>query len=191
VLAAYEVGSSRRNDIYGLDLTLAAFSTLVRNAGQHARLDIFVAKKARRGFEQMYLQKLNEKARNLGVETAVIWHFEERLTYALKPGVVFLRPTYIDGDSVSVREALDAGCDVIASDAAERPDGCRLFATGDESDFALKLQESISRPRLRKLPQKSEYREGPTGSIIDLYRRLTCREDNLADSESRVIEKSV
>lgn len=44
----------------------------------------------------------------------------------LGTSAVFLRPTSWDGDSVIVREALAAGCRVVASDVAPRPAGVEL-----------------------------------------------------------------
>lgn len=43
----------------------------------------------------------------------------------------FIRPTMSDGDSLSVRECLDLGIPVVASDAVPRPDGCIIFNAGD------------------------------------------------------------
>jgi glycosyltransferase involved in cell wall biosynthesis len=58
---------------------------------------------------------------------------------------LFLRPTLTDGDSVSVREALDSGVPVIASDCVKRPSGVRLFATDDVSDLAKRVKEALDR----------------------------------------------
>jgi glycosyltransferase involved in cell wall biosynthesis len=52
---------------------------------------------------------------------------------------VFVRPTYTDGDSISVREALALRIPVVASDAAYRPHGVLRFATGNAHDFVEKL----------------------------------------------------
>lgn len=43
----------------------------------------------------------------------------------------FVRPTFRDGDSISVREALALGVPVIASNVGTRPDGALLFEAGD------------------------------------------------------------
>jgi glycosyltransferase involved in cell wall biosynthesis len=48
---------------------------------------------------------------------------------------VFVRPTYADGDSIALREALENGCKVLASDCVSRPDGVELFKTGDISEL--------------------------------------------------------
>lgn len=44
---------------------------------------------------------------------------------------VFLRPTSTDGDSVSIRECIDLGVRVVASDAVSRPASCVVFQTHD------------------------------------------------------------
>jgi glycosyltransferase involved in cell wall biosynthesis len=55
---------------------------------------------------------------------------------AIMPKVaVFVRPTYFDGDSLSVREALALGTPVVASDTDFRPEGVALFRRGDAGDL--------------------------------------------------------
>jgi glycogen synthase len=44
---------------------------------------------------------------------------------------VFVRPTLMDGDSISVREALSLGVPVVASNVGTRPEGALLFKAGD------------------------------------------------------------
>jgi glycosyltransferase involved in cell wall biosynthesis len=60
---------------------------------------------------------------------------------------VFVRPTFADGDSISVREALALGVPVIASDCVSRPADAVLFKSGNEDDLIAKikcvLQESL------------------------------------------------
>jgi glycosyltransferase involved in cell wall biosynthesis len=53
---------------------------------------------------------------------------------------VFVRPTFADGDSISVREALALNVPVVASDCARRPDGTVLFETGNSEDLATRLE---------------------------------------------------
>ena len=42
-----------------------------------------------------------------------------------------IRATSTDGDSLSVREALDSGVRVLATDCVDRPDGVTLFKYND------------------------------------------------------------
>lgn len=60
---------------------------------------------------------------------------------------VFLRSTLIDGDSMSVREALYLGIPTVASDTPFRPEGVRLFRRGDPADMAGKLREALESGR--------------------------------------------
>ena len=48
---------------------------------------------------------------------------------------LYLRPTTSDGDSISIREAVDSNCVVIASDAVPRIDSCVIYRLNNNSDF--------------------------------------------------------
>lgn len=61
----------------------------------------------------------------------------------MKRLAIFVRPTYTDGDSISVREALVLRVPVVASDAAYRPEGVLCFAKGDADDFVGKLRQVL------------------------------------------------
>jgi glycosyltransferase involved in cell wall biosynthesis len=51
----------------------------------------------------------------------------------------FVRPTFRDGDSISVREAVALGVPVVASNVGTRPDGVRLFEAGDVDGLVERL----------------------------------------------------
>jgi glycosyltransferase involved in cell wall biosynthesis len=78
---------------------------------------------------------------------------------------VFVRPTYFDGDAVSVREALALGVRVVASDTDLRPAGARLFPRGDAEALAGAIEAALEAPAPRidstSLP-----------ALLDLYDRL-------------------
>ncbi len=59
---------------------------------------------------------------------------------------VFVRPTYRDGDSVSVREAVGLGVPVVASNVGTRPDGVFLFNPGDVDGLVQQVQ-NVVKPR--------------------------------------------
>lgn len=52
----------------------------------------------------------------------------------------FIRPTFEDGDSISVREAFGLGVPVIASSVGTRPEGTILFPPGDAAALALRIR---------------------------------------------------
>lgn len=56
---------------------------------------------------------------------------------------VFVRPTRVDGDAVSVREALAMGRPVAASRAGARPPGVHLCAPADPDDLARAIGEAL------------------------------------------------
>ncbi|MBD3367461.1 MAG: glycosyltransferase [Candidatus Eisenbacteria bacterium] len=58
---------------------------------------------------------------------------------------VFLRSTLVDGDSMSVREALATGLPTVASDTAFRPEGVIEYRKGDVDDMASKLEHAFDR----------------------------------------------
>jgi glycogen(starch) synthase len=57
---------------------------------------------------------------------------------------IFVRPTFSDGDAISVREAIELGTPVVASDVVSRPAGTVCFKTGDASDLVSKIESLIA-----------------------------------------------
>jgi len=60
---------------------------------------------------------------------------------------VFLRTTFYDGDSISVREALHLGTPVVASDNRMRPPGTVLFPARDGDALCAAIDEALIRER--------------------------------------------
>ena len=54
---------------------------------------------------------------------------------------VFVRPTFRDGDSISVREALALGLPVVASNVGTRPSGTIVFAAGNVGELVEALKK--------------------------------------------------
>lgn len=63
----------------------------------------------------------------------------ERCMAVIARSDLFIRPSLVDGDAVSVREALCMGVPVIASDATSRPAGVTQFRAGDSKDLEEKI----------------------------------------------------
>lgn len=81
---------------------------------------------------------------------------------------LFLRTTRYDGDAVSVREALDAGLPVVATDNGMRPPGVDLIPVGD----AAALVEAVARglERGRGEPVVPEPDDRNLEAVVDVYR---------------------
>jgi glycosyltransferase involved in cell wall biosynthesis len=60
---------------------------------------------------------------------------------------IFVRPSLVDGDANSLREAHWAGARVVASDCVKRPEWARLFPTGDAESLADCLAELLATRR--------------------------------------------
>jgi glycosyltransferase involved in cell wall biosynthesis len=126
VVAAYNIRLLASGDLYGLDVALGAFERLA-DTDPSLRLLILLAKAPRRPRARRYLrarlESLDEQSRR-----RVSLKIGHSLTDNLRPGAIYLRPTRIDGDAVSIREALTLGIPVAASDVVHRPQGTRLVA---------------------------------------------------------------
>lgn len=59
---------------------------------------------------------------------------------------LFVRPTLIDGDANSVREALELGVPVVASATDYRPPGVLTFRRGDVADLVRAVRQSLEWP---------------------------------------------
>ena len=86
---------------------------------------------------------------------------------------VFLRPTFFEGDSISVREALALGLPVVASDTGFRPNEVRRFIRGDCQDLCLQLDVVLSQAA-RGAPVKHDghLQEGSAPRMLELYRKF-------------------
>ncbi len=89
---------------------------------------------------------------------------------AIKECSAVLRTTHYDGDSISVREALDLGTPVVATDNGMRPPGCHLIPRPPALDA---LVESVSRAldHGRTTPATRDSTRG-LQAVLDLYRHV-------------------
>lgn len=86
---------------------------------------------------------------------------------------VFVRPTYFEGDSVSIREALALKIPVVASDTGLRPGGVRKFKIGDCSDLCRHLVEVVSIDHTREGGRQGNGQmDGSAPIMLELYRCL-------------------
>ena len=87
---------------------------------------------------------------------------------------VFLRTTLYDGDSVSVREALQLGVPVIATDNGMRPTGIHLIPRGDGAALCRAIGDVLQNPprgSLSKMPGEEHLDQ-----VLALYARVLGRE---------------
>jgi glycosyltransferase involved in cell wall biosynthesis len=87
---------------------------------------------------------------------------------------LFLRPTYFDGDSLSVREALALGIPVVASGTGLRPKGVVLFEPGQIDDLEKQLNYALHHREELMANQRNESEtRGGVDLMMQIYRRLS------------------
>lgn len=144
VVSAYQLGDDPASDVYGLDLACEAFRWLAER-GDWA-LSIYLAQAPRSRAQGAYLEHLRRRLAMSAASTNVTIHIGEPLLPALRGNTVYLRPTTTDGDAVSVREALQLGVPVLASDAADRPAGVSVMTSRAPEAWAAEAQRRWSLP---------------------------------------------
>lgn len=123
------------DDLYRFDLLGNVLSRL-RIANHEVGLCSLVSQ----SLDAAAREKVFSLRRELGLEQH--WLILENFGSAIpvyKRCIAFVRPTMSDGDSLSVRECIDLGIPVVASDAVPRPDGCILFHSGDIDSLEAEL----------------------------------------------------
>jgi len=80
----------------------------------------------------------------------------------------FLRSTLVDGDSMSVREALALGLPTVASDTPFRPEGVLIYRKDDVEDMIEKLSEGLERGRADASVAREEA-EANLATLLDAY----------------------
>jgi glycogen synthase len=88
---------------------------------------------------------------------------------AIAAADMFLRTTRYDGDSVAVREALQSGTPVIATDNGMRPEGVHLVPIGDSDALYRAIVEQAGRPD-KRVQREPETGERNLQAVLDLYR---------------------
>ena len=101
----------------------------------------------------------------------------ERCLAFLRAADVVVRSTFVDGDAITVREALAFGVPVVASDTNFRPEGVTLFRKGDVSDLVAKLRQVLAAPRAGSSPPLTPH-DQPARSLWQLYSELASPGDD-------------
>ena len=84
---------------------------------------------------------------------------------------LFVRPTFFDGDAISVREGLALGVPTVASNVGHRPEGVFLFEAGDAGDLARQIENGL---RERRASRGADGREQNQVLIQGIYEKV-CR----------------
>lgn len=134
IAANGKVNWYRGEDLYGLDLLVSLVAKL---KPAFPRLGLVVCFWDHQPRDASYLQTLKDNARAAGIAEQIHFRLKPKpFVPVLKQAQLFVRPTRTDGDANSVREALHLGVPALASDVVERPDGAKLFPSGNAEALA-------------------------------------------------------
>jgi glycosyltransferase involved in cell wall biosynthesis len=144
IVSAYRVRpSDDGGDLYGIDRSIDMLASL-KDREPRLRLAIFLSNRPRVGRERRYLEQQLRRATGLGLRARVTAFVGVELVPAfVHPCSVYLRPTRTDGDAVSVREALDLGVPVIASDVVQRPSGAQVLSLATPVLWADAIEKAL------------------------------------------------
>jgi glycosyltransferase involved in cell wall biosynthesis len=120
--------------------------------------------------EAAYETELAGKVDSLGLRGHVLVQRDlPDFISVMKRSSVFLRSTLVDGDSISVREALFLGVPAVVSDTPFRPEGVILFRKGDALDMADKLLLALRAARGSPVSRPLEESEGNLDTLLSVY----------------------
>jgi glycosyltransferase involved in cell wall biosynthesis len=168
VVAAYRLAvDGRGRTIYGLETAIDSFKALAP-AQPALRLAIFLAEPPGSRRESDRLRSLIERVDDPQLRRRIGIFYGEPLTPALRMAALYLRPTLTDGDAVSIREAIDAGVPVLASDVVVRPRGVRVVPL-ELSRWTAAIEKALACPeRVHHTPDEGDSLE----ELIAIYKRL-------------------
>ncbi len=129
---AFKIIPYNGSDLYGLELSIDIFNKLVYKVPDVGFVFV-VSTPSEKLFE---ILKNNPPHRNFLVYTKPV-DFLELLNVA----DIFVRPTYSDGDSLSIREALSMGVPTIASNVVKRPEYVLLFDINEPGEYLNKIMD--------------------------------------------------
>lgn len=131
-------------DVYGFESALRMYAEICRqkeNIGM-----IFCIAEIR---EKEKIEALHRIAVELSINDKIYWQIGaiSNIKSLWRQTHIYIRPTSTDGDSVAIREVLDEGAIVIASDVCTRPIGVIVYKYNDLNDFIKKVKENLNTPK--------------------------------------------
>jgi len=165
IAANGKVNWYRGEDLYGLDLLVELAARLRQD---FPNVGIVVCFWDHHAQDDAYLDRLRARAAELGVADNILFNTARgRFLPVLAAADLFLRPTNTDGDANSIREAQYLGVPVLASDAVERPEGTRLFASRDAGDLERGVRAAFAEDHLS--PRRRAVLSDEARACIEAY----------------------
>ena len=138
---AYRLQNNVFGDVYGLDQIIEMMNRLVHDDGMDVGLVFCITEIFNDEYYQECLARIEKYSltdKFLFVINSPVNGFE---VWARTD--VFLRPTRSDMEGISVKEALEFGTPVVASDVCVRPSQAVLYKTGDVAELHEKVRDLL------------------------------------------------
>lgn len=134
---AHRVIRNVYGDLYGIDQIISLMDRLVHEKNMDAGM-IFCISEI---FNHEYYNECLERIKRLGLEQNFLFVIQSSVNgfEVWAATDLFLRPTMSDMEGVSVKEALQFGTPVVASDVCTRPQDAVLYETGNADDLFEKV----------------------------------------------------
>ena len=169
IVSAFRVASRSSQDVYALDFATSVFVAASKKIPD-LRFEMFLTGPPRSKATKRYLAQSLEPLRAAGLERRFRLEIGSDLAQRLRRGAVYLRTTRTDGDAVSIREALDAGVPVIASDVTERPKGTITLPLRDMPAWVSAIETSLEQSQ--SLPEADKISNEHAEALTSLYREI-------------------
>lgn len=136
-------------DLYGTDMCIE--SVIELNKMQTEKQYYLVLIISRSDQQKPLLKVYKEMVQKNGDDHILIWDRPTSFLRIMDLSEIVLRPTNTDGDSLTVREALYFGKQIVVSDVVERPEGSIVFKSRNLDDMCEKILNAPSTP-INRIP---------------------------------------
>ena len=129
-------------DVYGFKAVIKAYKAIKESSTISIGLVLCIS-------DDSDINKINDLhifASRLCVDTDIFWQIGgiKGMRSLWHSSDVYIRPTYTDGDSVSIRDALAEGSVVVASNVCPRPKGVLVYEYGNDEDLLEKIKVALN-----------------------------------------------
>ena len=143
-------------DVYGFQTVLKMYASVLKSTSRNIGFVLCLADSS----NSDRIKELHVYAGKLGIDDKIFWQIGaiDNIITLWRNVDIYVRPTSTDGDSVAVREVIDEGTIVIASDVCKRPEGVITYRFGDEEDLLQKIAVNINCPKKKVKPNFKYYK---------------------------------
>ena len=161
----YRLNFKKGVDVYGVDLLIPLIHRLRRTDFPDSGL-VFVLPHV---VNYAYFNELKLRIKKLNIDKHILFVRGERKAYPVWLHLdVFIRPTLLDADALSVRECLYVGVPVVASDCVKRPREVLTFKCRDLEDLEDKVKMVLSGIKKYRVKNRKSFAD----DFIELYEQL-------------------